>query len=80
MNLVEHLIDRLEIRRMSVDGLRCSWCPSCLRVTVRDDSRKGTKVEVLSLGEEGCRQTLEHGDITDCIASLKEEAALRTNG
>lgn len=70
MKTLDHIIGRLEIRRMSVGGLTCRWCPCCMHITVKDpDVKKG--VDVIWLGEEGCRQPIKTGTISEAIADLR---------
>lgn len=72
--VIDDLIERLETRQMSVSGLRCIWCSSCLRVGVTDPAVKKS-FELLWPGEENCRQPIESGPITECIADLRHEAS-----
>ena len=68
--LVTGLIERLEMRRVAVEGLECTWCLSCHRVTVRDPKVKGS-FECLSRGGDECRQVLSFGTISKCIEALR---------
>ncbi len=70
--LIDDIISRLETRKMSVAGLRCTWCPCCLHVYTKDPEVKGS-FEMISLGEDGCRQPIKTGTISECIADLKSE-------
>lgn len=74
--LIDDLVERLEMRRMSVAGLQCTWCPSCLRVATRDPDVKGSH-DLLWPGDEACRQTIKFGPIAECVADLRQEAELR---
>ena len=70
MKTLDHIIDRLEIRQMSVAGLTCGWCPCCLRVYTRDPAVKKS-FELIWPGDEDCRQPMETGKISECITDLK---------
>jgi hypothetical protein len=70
MRTLDHIIDRLEMRRMSVGGLTCFWCPCCLRVATKDPSIKRS-FELIWSGEDDCRQPIKTGSIADCIADLR---------
>jgi hypothetical protein len=74
MRTVDHIIDRLEMRRVSVAGLVCSWCPCCLRVVVKDPAVKRS-FDCIWTGDENCRQTIKVGPISECIADLREFGA-----
>lgn len=69
MKTVDHIIDRLEVRRMSVGRLNVNWCPCCLHVIVKDPEVK--TAYVIWLGEEGCRQPIKSGTISEAIADLR---------
>jgi hypothetical protein len=70
METLNHIIDRLETRRMSVAGLTCIWCPCCLRVATKDSTAK-SNFELIWAGEDGCRQPIQTGTISECIADLR---------
>lgn len=76
--LIDEIISRLETRNMSVPGLQCTWCASCLRTTIRDPKVKG-RFECIWQGQDGCRQELKIGPVSECIAELRREAAERNN-
>lgn len=74
MKTLDHIIQRLETRNMSVPGLTCIWCSSCLRTGVTDPKVKGS-FELIWPGDENCRQLIKTGPIAECISDLREEAA-----
>lgn len=69
MKTIDHIIGRLEMRRMSVSGLRAHWCPCCMHVIVKDPDAKSA--DVIWLGEDGCRQPIKSGTISEAIDDLQ---------
>lgn len=69
MKTIDHIIGRLEMRRMSVGGLMAHWCPCCMHVIVKDQDTK--RVDVIWLGEDGCRQLIKSGTISEAIDDLR---------
>jgi hypothetical protein len=76
MNLVDDIISKLETRQVAVHGLRCTWCPCCLHVYLKDPKVKDS-FEMISLGEDGCKQQIKNGSIAECLIDMREEKQLR---
>lgn len=72
MDTLDHIIDRLEMRNMAVAGLHCTWCPCCLRVSLKDPAIKRGGFELIWPGEEECRQPVQTGTIRECIVDLRD--------
>jgi hypothetical protein len=72
MELIDHIVGRLETRRAAVDHLKCNWYSCCMHVIVRDP-KANHGVEVIWLGEDGCRQPIKSGIISECIADLRAD-------
>lgn len=70
METLDHIIDRLEVRRMSVARLTCIWCPCCLRVATKDPAVRGS-FDLIWSGEDNCRQLIKTGPISECISDLR---------
>lgn len=70
MKTIDHIIERLEMRRVAVDGLICTWCPCCFRVILKNPAVKRS-FECIWVGEENCRQPIKTGPISEAIADLR---------
>lgn len=69
---LDDAIKRLETRRMATEGLRCTWCPSCHRIFVRDPlAKKKVKSELILQGSDTCQKPMSEGTITECINDLR---------
>lgn len=67
---MSEIIDRLEMRRVAVDGLTCMWCPYCMHILLKDPKVK--RLEVFNLGDDGCRERIKSGTISEAIADLRD--------
>lgn len=70
MRRIDQLLERLEMRRMSIPGYQATWCCECLRCSLSDPAIRKDFV-LLDAGDADCQNVLQYGTIGECIADLR---------
>lgn len=74
MTVLEHILDRLEMRRMAAEGYTACWCTACFATALHGPKPRREFVDIWPMDRE-CRQEIKIGTISECIASFRERQA-----